>query len=91
LLSAKKEKSGKLVKISVMKSLKTDWKILPSPEGKGKDIYQIACRPDTRFEDEFLLIYTRYHFNGTNWIKHERRENGFWESGNIFPYRTNFP
>ena len=90
-LSAKKEKSGKLVKISVMKSLKTDWKVLPSPEGRGKDIYQIACRPDTRFEEEFLLIYTRYHFNGKNWIRHERRENGFWESENGFPLRTNFP
>ena len=90
-LSAKKEKSGKLARISVMKSLKTDWKILPSQEGKGEDILQIACRPDTRYDGEFLLIYTRYHFNGKNWIKHERREDGFWESGNRFPYRTNFP
>ena len=88
---AKKDKSGKLVKISVLRSLKSDWKILPSTEGTGKDIYQIECRPDTRFDDEFILIYTRYHFNGKNWIKHERRENGLWESVNRFPYRTNFP
>lgn len=40
---------------------------------------------------EFELIYTRFAFDGTRWVHYERRKPGFWENGNEFPSREEFP
>jgi len=80
-LEAVDKATGKPETINVVSSLKTAWRITDAPRGTARDILQVACRPDFASLNEvsFLLIYTRYSFDGKNWVKLERQEKGFAE------------
>jgi hypothetical protein len=78
--------TGKAEPILVMDSLKTMWKVADAPSGTAKDILQAACRPDFASLDDvsFILILTRYSFDGKNWVKLERHEKGFAELDDLY-------
>jgi hypothetical protein len=96
--------TGKKEKISVMKSLKTSWKIADSVSGATKDFLEAACRPDMKrkvfassdpnvqtSDDDFTLRYTRYYFDGSRWVRVSRQKPGFSEFEEGFPRRKLFP
>ena len=87
--------TGQKKQISLMRSLKTAWKFVESASGKGKDILHVACRPDFDLkagDDNFTVSYTRFHFNGKNWVKLTRQKEDSWESeGDNFPEQGLFP
>lgn len=85
-------------RINVMSSLKTDWKLVPSPGGRGKDILEVACRPSPTIGDssgtsdkDFQIIYTRFSYNGNSWKRKTAKHYGFWESDGTFPPLSRFP
>jgi hypothetical protein len=84
--------SGKLEPISLVSTLKTAWKFVPArPEVDGaKDILEIACRPNND-ASAFYLIYTRYRWNGGEWVESHRQVQGFWEADRVFPDAAKFP
>ena len=77
-------KTGKREQIVLMRSLKTNWKLVKSMDGKTKDILHIACRPDldnmSNDDVEFLVYYDRFHFDGKEWVKYQKIEKDFWEA-----------
>jgi hypothetical protein len=72
--------------IQLMKSQKSDWKIATG-ESAG-DILSLSCFLNN---EAFVVMYTRYHFDGTEWLAYQRREPGLWESDEPFPPRSAFP
>jgi hypothetical protein len=83
-------------KIVLMRSLKTNWKLVKSKDGKTKDILHIACRPNfenkSKDEVEFLVYYDRFHFDGKEWVKYQRIEKDIWEAeGEDLPALSKFP
>jgi hypothetical protein len=88
-IRAKDASNGKTEKISVMISLKTYWKL--SPSKKKQDILELACRPTGN--GDFELIYSRYSFNGLEWIRYSRSEKGYldFEADTDFPRENLFP
>jgi len=77
-------------RISLPKTLKSDWKVFPA--GTGQDILSFYCRPDFENNAGFVLHYVRYHFDSSRgWLRYERVEKGFWESDELFPSRSRFP
>lgn len=90
------KETGKKEQIVLMRSLKTNWKLVNSKDGKSKDILHVACRPNGMNEstDEaiFMVYYDRFHFNGKEWVKYRRTEQDFWEAdGEDFPPLPTFP
>ncbi len=86
--------------ITLMRSLKTDWKFWPekSKPGRATDILEVACRPnsaaklsDENMDNDFVVIYRRFHFNGRGWTKREKSRVGFWEDDGKFPPVSLFP
>jgi hypothetical protein len=103
-LKATEQTTGKKYQITLMQSLKTVWKIVPSTRAEGKEILLASCRPDwdsptfkhinpsvKSTDRDFWLIYTRYFFNGTNWVEVERRRHGFADFEEGLPSRSKFP
>jgi hypothetical protein len=88
---AKDEKTGRSEEIHVARTLKTDWKLFP--HGKNQDILEIRCRPafKDKSEDTFETTYSRYRYNGREWIHYSRSEDGFWENEGDFPKESLFP
>jgi hypothetical protein len=85
---------GSSRKISLMDSLKTTWKFVDSPDGKGKQILLAQCRPDGSFvggDQDFKTKYARFYFDGTKWVVLERTVRGFTEFEQSFPSRRYFP
>ena len=87
---------GKRKQITVMRSLKTNWKLVKSKDGGSKDILHVACRPnaenDSNDETEFVIYYDRFHFDGKQWVKLQRIEKGYWEiDAEEFPPLSKFP
>jgi hypothetical protein len=75
--------------IRLQKTLKADWKIV-----RGKDrteILSIICYPDLKTQNDFLVEFKRFVFEGKKWESHQRQERGLWESDEIFPARSAFP
>jgi hypothetical protein len=88
--------TGKRDKIVLMRSLKTNWKLVKSKNGKSKDILHVDCRPsyESKSKDEvdFMISYHRFHFDGKEWVKYERVDKDFWEvDANDFPPLAKFP
>lgn len=87
--------TGKDAEIQVLQSLKSSWTLSPAPNLQGLDILQIACRP--KIESlaqptlDFELIFTRFTFDGSRWARYERKKPGYWEQGDDFPSRDEFP
>ena len=82
--------------ITLMRSLKTNWKLVESKDGGSQDILHAACRPDfeskSKDEVEFLVSYDRFHFDGKQWVRYRRVEKGYWEvDGTDFPPLSKFP
>jgi len=80
----------------LMRSLKTNWKLVKSNTGKVTDILHVSCRPDNRSSHagavQFLVYYDRFHFDGKTWIKYQRVEHDFWEAeGEELPPLAKFP
>lgn len=96
------KRTGKKEQMALLSSLKTAWKIVPSKNRRGKDILRAACRPNwdkptkssvMTIDDDFEIFYARFHFNGRDWVRLERKKWGFWEfeSESDFPDRSLFP
>ena len=86
--------------IALMRSLKTDWKFWPekSKPGRSTDILEVACRPnsaaklsDENTDNDFVVIFRRFHFDGRGWTKREKSRVGFWEDDGKFPALSRFP
>ncbi len=82
--------------IVLMRSLKTNWKLVKSKDGKRKDMLHIACRPDwdskSKDDVEFRVYYDRFHFDGKEWVIYQRVEKDFWEAGGEdLPPLSKFP
>ncbi len=92
IVSARDAKSGPSETIHLASTLKTAWKISPVPGDLGaqKDFLEIACRPNAD-ASVFYVTYTRYHWNGKEWITIMRKARGFWESDKPFPPADKFP
>lgn len=74
--------------IRLAKSLKSGWTI--SKVSNGLEVLSLWCRP-TPNGATFNLMFTRYSFDGNQWLAHKRQEKGFWESDQPFPPRSAFP
>lgn len=90
------KETGKREQIVLMRSLKTNWKLVKSKDGKTKDILHIACRPNfenkSNDEGEFVVYYDRFHFDGNEWVKYQKIEKDFWEAeGEDLPPLSKFP
>ncbi|MGD0860151.1 MAG: hypothetical protein ABR912_12595 [Terracidiphilus sp.] len=92
---AKDSKSGLSEPIRLASTLKIAWRLVPAAGGVNgqKDILEFACRPADwgALNSGFVLIYTRYHWNGKGWTEFNRRVHGFWESDEGFPPLARFP
>ena len=90
-IEAKTRRTGK---ISLMDSLKTIWKLVDAPDGKGKQILFAQCRPDwssVKDDPDFTTTYARIYFDGTTWLTKERTVKGISEFDQGFPSRKYFP
>ena len=86
--------TGKTGEISLMESLKTTWKLVDAPDGKGRQILLAQCRPDwssVKDDPGFTTTYARLYFDGTKWLTKERTVKGLSEFDQGFPNRKNFP
>jgi hypothetical protein len=92
---ARDEESGSSDPIRLMSTLKSAWKLVPAAASKNtqKDILMVACRPDydAEYAGDFILTYTRYHWDGKGWIVLNRKVRGSWENDNEFPALEQFP
>ena len=67
--------------IRLVKSLKSDWRIV---EREGRpEILSVSCHPSAK--GKFVIDYSRYSFDGTQWVEYKREVDGFWESDQPFP------
>jgi hypothetical protein len=91
------EASRKNNRIWLLESLKNSWKIVSSATGIGKDILLVQCHtadfdnPKAADADQFVVVYTRYSFDGKEWHQASRKETGFWEADGDFPAGSKFP
>jgi hypothetical protein len=96
-IKARNAATGKVDPIIVAATLKTDWKLVPAIGGQAnqKDILEAACRPDFATfkppETKFWVIYTRFHWDGMQWVAYSRKMHGFWEADGEFPSLAHFP
>jgi hypothetical protein len=86
---------SKISEITLMRSLKSAWNLTNVLD--GQDILSVSCRPDDD-TGRFSTTYSRYHYNGTQWLVSSRRERHFWEAddgdqqlGITLPETTKFP
>lgn len=93
-VTARYEKTGEVDPIELMSSLKTAWKLVPASSGQTnqKDILELACRPNGKIENtQFYKIYSRYHWDGRQWVLYGKKVPGMWESDDAFPPSQKFP
>lgn len=78
--------------ISLASTLKTAWRTISASAG-SRDILQVACRPKSFDPNsaEFVITYTRYHWNGSEWLMAQAESPGMWESEERFPLLKRFP
>lgn len=84
--------------IWLVSTLKSGWRAASRPDGGGKDILMVRCRPDLHAGSpndapSFLLTFERFSFDGAHWVRHVRTEPGCWEDDDStsFPARSRFP
>ena len=91
-LNATDSVTGKSERLTLAQTLKSVWKIVAMPGGEGSDILQALCRPAFQpGDDEFKLIYIRYHFDGKRWVQLVRERKGYSDFEAGFPSRSLFP
>jgi hypothetical protein len=97
-LAAYDSSTGKPAEVRLPRTLKSDWQTVPRPG--GLDILAVRCQPNVGNESpthlgggglSFVVIYERYHFDGSRWLRQQRQEAGFWESDHEFPANEKFP
>lgn len=79
--------------ITLVSTLKTDWRAVARPDGRGDDLLMVRCRPDLSVRDSaaFVLTFQRFTFDGQRWMLYSRQEPGCYESDEPFPARSKFP
>ncbi len=84
--------TGKADDISLMRSLKTTWKLVP--EAHGKQILLALCRPDwgapLNKDPDFHISYIRIYWTGKKWISVDRTVPGYSDFEDGFPRRSLF-
>jgi hypothetical protein len=81
LLKAKDKKTGKKDTIWLRHCRRIEYKLVNSPSEKSKEIWTVWC--DVYRDSGQLITYSKYYFNGNEWIVKERyEENKFWDSIN---------
>lgn len=91
--------------IVLTKTLKSDWKTIPT--AVGSDVLAVFSSPnvdgykysrrhsgdprDPLPEQFFDVHYIRYRFDGQQWFRYERVESGLWQKGQPFPPESSFP
>ncbi len=86
-VSAFDMKNHRKKKISLMQSLKYDWKIFR--HGDKIEIFSVSCNLDYPGE-QFVIDYEHYVFNGDHWLYYAREKEGFWENDHPFPSLSQF-
>jgi len=88
-------KTGSTGTISLMESLKTTWRFVEAPDGKGKQVWFAQCRPNwsepVNADPDFRTTYARIYFDGTKWLLVKRIVRGLSEFDQRFPSRKHFP
>jgi len=79
--------SGKIAPIHLVKSLKSDWRILS--RGTTAQILSVACHPGAH--GKFVMDYARYSLAAGKWTRRVRQTPGMWESDQAFPPTSAFP
>jgi hypothetical protein len=86
-------KSGQHHPIRMLRSLKSDWRI--TKRGSQAEILEFGCHPKVAegkfIDNQFVVEYIRYTFDGTRWLEYRREAPGFWEEDMDFPTRSRFP
>ena len=98
-LTAYDAASGRADTVHLVSTLKTAWRFAPGTRGVGREMLQVACRPDfnappdAAVEQAFIITFERYAFESGRWVRHARSEHGFWEMDGeeSFPPRARFP
>ena len=94
-LAASDATSGKSNEIRLPRTLKSAWQAVPRRD--GFDILAVRCQPDLRDptasggDARFVIVYERYTFDGSRWLRKARQEPGFWEEDHGFPDLDRFP
>lgn len=86
---AKDVNTQRIEPIRLADTLKSAWKLVPFRS--YHDILRVYCRPNFQVEHGFFIEYVRFRFNGKQWVKYERQQEGYWESDQPFPPLSNFP
>jgi hypothetical protein len=60
---------------------------------RAKTLTAVRCRPDLRTSASFQLIFERFAFEHSQWVRHTRVEPGCWEYDDSlsFPPSARFP
>ena len=95
-IQAAEDAGGQRDRLWLGESGKSAWRIATAPSGKGKEIQQIQCHPNfanPNWEDtnEFVVVYSTYRFTHRKWHRASREKIGFWENGEDWPDRSEFP
>lgn len=83
--------------ILLSRTLKTEWVVRRVRDNSRVEILEIKCLSDVDYakknsdEMKFERIFTRYSFDGRQWLRFTRNEDGCWETGDTFPNRQAFP
>jgi len=89
---SKTANENKPTKIELMRSLKTDWKLIKGTTTSFPEILLVTCRPNVDDPDgEFLISYVRFYTDGQRWQEKRRKVQGFWENNGTFPSESLFP
>ena len=99
-LAAFEPNSDTPMEVTLGSAFKSGWRTVPRAGAPGLDILAVRCHPEMGEEPSrglggralpFVVIYERYTFDGTRWLRTERREPGFWEAEQGFPAQEKFP
>lgn len=72
--------------IRLMKSLKSDWRVVQHES--RPEIFSVSCHPSRN--GKFVVDYARYSFQGGQWLEYKHEAAGFWESDEQFPDASAF-
>ena len=93
------DSAGAADTLTLVSTLKSGWRAVPSASGRGEDLLQVRCRPDLSAPAassqpvHFVVTFERYTFDGQQWQRRRRQEPGCWEAedSTSFPARGRFP
>lgn len=81
--------------ISLMRSLKSGWKVKEKGKNGYPEIFRVKCYPDFKTpkdkEMQFKVLYSHFIFDGETWTENKRERNGCWHSEESFPKEKMFP